>query len=69
MEYEQLGCLHDMFRRQAKLSPAAVAVVADDGRTMTYAELDEVTDKHRRLREECSGQEQALIEMGDKLSQ
>ncbi|XP_038061877.1 RUN and FYVE domain-containing protein 2-like [Patiria miniata] len=32
-------------------------------------ELAEVTSKHERLREECTGQEQALIEMGDKLSE
>ncbi|XP_022103047.1 uncharacterized protein LOC110985905 isoform X2 [Acanthaster planci] len=44
MEYEGLGCLHDMFRRQAKISPDAVAIVAEDGKTMTYKELDEVTD-------------------------
>ena len=32
-------------------------------------ELTALTDKHERLRDECIGQEQALSEMGDKLSE
>ncbi|XP_071808482.1 RUN and FYVE domain-containing protein 2-like isoform X3 [Asterias amurensis] len=32
-------------------------------------ELTALTDKHERLRDECVGQEQALSEMGDKLSE
>ncbi|XP_038055415.1 linear gramicidin synthase subunit D-like [Patiria miniata] len=44
MDYEMLGCLQDMFRRQAKMLPDSNAIVTDDGQTMTYKELDEVTD-------------------------
>ncbi|XP_006818170.1 uncharacterized protein LOC102809176, partial [Saccoglossus kowalevskii] len=44
MEYEQLGLLHDMFIRQARLTPDAVAVVSDDGSQLTFAELDSLTD-------------------------
>ncbi|XP_070554169.1 uncharacterized protein [Ptychodera flava] len=44
MEYESQGLLHDMFTRQAKLTPDAVAVVSDDGRKMTFGELDAKTD-------------------------
>ncbi|XP_071786315.1 uncharacterized protein [Asterias amurensis] len=44
MDYEKLGCLHDIFRRQAKSSPDNVAIVTDDGKTLTYKELDNVTD-------------------------
>ena len=45
MEYEHLGLLHDMFRRQAELTPRHVAVVDGDGRQMTFKELDDLSDK------------------------
>ena len=44
MEYEHLGLLHDMFRRQAKLTPEKTAVIDANDRTMTFKELDEVSD-------------------------
>ncbi|XP_074650108.1 uncharacterized protein LOC141905204 [Tubulanus polymorphus] len=44
MNYEHLGPLHDMFRRQAALTPDKHAIVSDDGRKLTYKELDEATD-------------------------
>ncbi|XP_033112958.1 linear gramicidin synthase subunit D-like isoform X1 [Anneissia japonica] len=44
MDYEKQGCLHDMFIRQAAKTPDAVAVVAENGRQMTFKELDYVTE-------------------------
>ena len=44
MEYEKEGCLHEMFVRQAKKTPNATAVVMDDGRSLSFSELDQHTD-------------------------
>ena len=44
MEYEHLGLLHDIFRRQAKLTPDKVAVVTVKGQSVTFRELDDLTD-------------------------
>nr|CAD7260469.1 unnamed protein product [Timema shepardi] len=43
-DYEKLGCLHQMFSRQAKSTPGSVAVVTHDGKQMTFGELDKATD-------------------------
>ena len=43
-DYEKQGLLHDMFRRQAKLTPDKVAVIEATGRQMTFAELDRASD-------------------------
>ncbi|KAK2165581.1 hypothetical protein LSH36_48g05010 [Paralvinella palmiformis] len=42
--YEENGPLHEMFRRQVKKTPDRLAVVTEDGRQMTYKELDSTTD-------------------------
>ncbi|XP_077984922.1 uncharacterized protein LOC144439501 [Glandiceps talaboti] len=44
MDYESQGLLHDMFTRQAKLTPNNVAIVSDDGQKLTFRELDSLTD-------------------------
>nr|CAD7594039.1 unnamed protein product [Timema genevievae] len=43
-DYEKLGCLHQMFSRQAKSTPDSVAVVTHDGKQMTFGELDKASD-------------------------
>lgn len=43
--YEQQGCLHEQFVRQAKAVPEAVAVVTHDGMLITYNELDQMTEE------------------------
>ncbi|XP_076821581.1 uncharacterized protein LOC143468326 isoform X2 [Clavelina lepadiformis] len=42
--YESLGCLHEMFERQVALTPNSTAVVDDEERKMTFAELNEACD-------------------------
>lgn len=45
MDYEKEGCLHEIFARQMKnTSPTATAVVSDDGRSLSFSELDHLTD-------------------------
>lgn len=45
MDFESEGCLHEIFERQMKeTSPTATAVVSGDGRSLTFAELDELSD-------------------------
>ncbi|KAK3755845.1 hypothetical protein QZH41_003937 [Actinostola sp. cb2023] len=44
MDDEKYGCLHEMFIEQARKTPDAAAVVSDDGRSLTFKELDEITD-------------------------
>jgi non-ribosomal peptide synthetase component F len=44
MDYESYGCLHEIFIEQARKTPSAPAIVSDDGRTMTFEEVDHVTD-------------------------
>ena len=44
MNYEELGLLHEMFVRQALKTPDHTAVVGADGRKMTFAELNRVSD-------------------------
>ncbi|XP_071951852.1 uncharacterized protein [Antedon mediterranea] len=44
MDYENQGCLHDMFIRQASKTPDAIAVVAENDKQMTFKELDNATD-------------------------
>ena len=41
--YEELGCLHDIFERQARLTPSKIAIV-DDIRRVTFQELNEACD-------------------------
>lgn len=43
-DYEKQGLLHQMFSRQAKATPSQVALVEENGRQMTFKELDEQTD-------------------------
>ncbi|XP_046671522.1 mycosubtilin synthase subunit C-like, partial [Homalodisca vitripennis] len=43
-DYEQLGCLHDLFIRQAQKTPGKVAVVDCDGSQITFEELDRMSD-------------------------
>lgn len=42
--YENFGCLHDMFKRQALATPEKLAVVANEGEQLTFSELDKKTD-------------------------
>ncbi|XP_063239696.1 uncharacterized protein LOC134540730 [Bacillus rossius redtenbacheri] len=42
--YDRLGCLHEWFAAQAGSTPGAVAVVSDDGRQMSFSELDHASD-------------------------
>ncbi|XP_026818153.1 LOW QUALITY PROTEIN: uncharacterized protein LOC113557060 [Rhopalosiphum maidis] len=42
--YDKQGCLDEMFKIQANATPNAVAVVNVDGSTVTFKELDEMTD-------------------------
>ena len=45
MDYENEGCLHEIFERQMKNTPsAATAVVSGDGRSLSFSELDRLTD-------------------------
>ena len=45
MDYEEQGLLHEIFQRQARERPDDVAVVSVmEGRTMTFAELDQWSD-------------------------
>ena len=45
MDYENEGCLHEIFDRQMKrTNPTATAVVSDDGRSISFSELDYLTD-------------------------
>ena len=44
MDYEKEGSLHQMFVRQAEKTPDVTAVVADDGRTLSFEELHRMTD-------------------------
>ena len=43
-EYPAELCVHELFERQARLTPAAVAVVGGDGQ-LTYAELNERAER------------------------
>ncbi|XP_050537486.1 uncharacterized protein LOC126903364 [Daktulosphaira vitifoliae] len=42
--YEELGCLDEIFKKQAEATPHATAVVNIDGSITTFKELDEMTD-------------------------
>ena len=44
MDYEKLGCIHEMFIRQAEATPNNTAIVTTNGREITYRELDNLTD-------------------------
>ena len=45
MDYESEGCLHEIFERQVKNTPpTATAVVSGDGRSLSFSELDRLTD-------------------------
>ena len=44
MDNEKRECLHELFSRQAKKTPSATAVVSEDGRSLTFSELDRATD-------------------------
>lgn len=45
MDYENEGCLHEIFERQMKNTPpTATAVVSGDGRSVSFSELDHLTD-------------------------
>lgn len=45
MDYEDEGCLHEIFDRQMKNTPpTATAVVSGDGRSVCFSELDHLTD-------------------------
>ena len=43
MEYEHHGLLHDLFRKQAELTPDRPAVVLEN-QTLTFHQLNELTD-------------------------
>lgn len=45
MDFENEGCLHDIFERQMKNTPTtATAVVSGDDRSLSFSELDHLTD-------------------------
>lgn len=44
MDDQKDVCLHEMFIKQARKTPNTTAVVSDDGRSLTFKELDEITD-------------------------
>jgi len=45
MDYESEGCLHEIFERQMKkTSPTATAVVSGDGRSISFGELNNLSD-------------------------
>lgn len=45
MDYENEGCLHEIFERQMKNTPpTATAVVSGDGRSVSFSELDDLTN-------------------------
>ena len=44
MDYEKEGSLHEIFMRQAAKTPNVTAVVSDDGRSLSFAKLDRMTD-------------------------
>ncbi|XP_049804567.1 uncharacterized protein LOC126248021 isoform X1 [Schistocerca nitens] len=41
--YDKQGCLHEIFIKQARLTPHNIAVVTHDGQQITYEELDRLT--------------------------
>ncbi|PNF30886.1 hypothetical protein B7P43_G06094 [Cryptotermes secundus] len=43
--YDQQGCLHEQFVRQAKALPEAIAVVTHNGMKVTYSELDQMSEE------------------------
>src|SRR5579885_1111400 len=50
IEWEEAGCLHEIFERQAQRTPDAMAVVSEEG-SLTYRELEERSNRlARRLR-------------------
>ena len=45
MEYESEGCLHEIFERQMKkTSPTSTAVISGDGRSISFSELNNLSD-------------------------
>ena len=45
MDYENEGCLHEIFEQQMKNTPStATAVMSGDGRSISFSELDHLTD-------------------------
>lgn len=45
MDYENEGCLHEIFERQMKNTPStSTAVVSGDGRSLSFSELDRLTN-------------------------
>lgn len=44
MNDKNYECLHELFVKQARKTPNNTAVVSDDGRSLTFKELDELTD-------------------------
>ena len=45
MDYQSEGCLQEIFERQMKkTSPTATAVVSGDGRSLSFSELDNLSD-------------------------
>lgn len=43
-DHKDTECLHEMFIKQARKTPDSMAVVSDDGRSLTFNELDKITD-------------------------
>ncbi|GFG29417.1 hypothetical protein Cfor_02618 [Coptotermes formosanus] len=44
-QYDQQGCLHEQFVKQAKATPDAIAVVTHTGHKVSYGELDQMTEQ------------------------
>ncbi|XP_075227039.1 uncharacterized protein LOC142327684 isoform X2 [Lycorma delicatula] len=42
--YDRIGCLHEMFVKQAERSSAAIAVVTADNEQITFSELNDMSD-------------------------
>lgn len=61
MDYEREGCLHEIFERQMKKSsPTATAVVSGDGRSLSFSQLDNLSDvlatnlRHKGVKKDSS---------------
>lgn len=61
MDYENEGCLHEIFERQMKNVPSTTtAVVSGDGRSLSFSELDRLTNvlatnlRHKGVKRNCA---------------
>ncbi len=59
-EYDREACLHDLFERQARLTPDRIALVVGDLR-LSYRELDRRASRLARLLTTCGARPESLV--------